>query len=153
MPWTCEPRSHGTVVPISLFSSVRETRRPGVPAIRAQGSTGPQAPFRRMHHGGRPANGPTTVRALTRQSKRPNRLSLAIRRRGSRPIDQVASGQHHYRVISEHGTTAVKRLEPGAGGVKAQLAGPHCGRIEGRGGGGRQSLELSGPRRSHACQP
>ena len=113
-------------------------------------STGPNASFRPTHHGGRSAHGPTTVRAATRLSKRPCRLSPAIRRRGLRPIARVTRGQHYHKVVSEHGTTAGKRLEEGTGRVEARSTEQRRPGGKQRASGGAPELEVSGPQKGRA---
>ena len=107
-----------------------------LPANRAQGNAGPNAPFRPTHRGGRSAIGPTTVRDATQLSKRPCQLRQAASLREHRPIARVARGQRHHRVVSELGTTAGKRLEEGAGRVEAQTTGQHRPSNEWRASGG-----------------
>ena len=115
---------------------------PRLPANRAQGSAGPDTPFRPTHRGGRSANGPTTVRAALRLHERPCRLRRANCPRERISIARGARGQRPRQVVSELGTTAGKRLEAGAGewrppstgqsrpgGRVARQEERHCGRI------------------------
>ena len=73
---------------------------PRLPADRAQGSAGSLTPFRPTHRGGRSTHGPTTVRAASRLSKRPCRLSRATRPRERISIARVARGQRPRQSMS-----------------------------------------------------